>query len=270
MSTPASPAVIPLYVKIAAEMRGQILDGTYAPGSLLPSRNEITQMYGVSAITARDALSIICQEGLAKAVRGRGHIVRRQRSRMTVPSRLYDTAGPNAGVALNLRQVDVYQETPPDNIALPLESGDKPVWVRRAVWAATDRQPIQIHVSWIPGLPPETADAIRKADPATAWPHAVQKITGRDVAAVVQHTRARRANPFEAETLGLADGTTVVVAHLTLYDDSRTPVEHSRWTWPIDAVRISDYYSYPGRSPGDEVPDLPALRVDDDRRDSSR
>ena len=94
MSAPTPPAVIPLYVKIAAEMRDQIQDGTYAPGSLLPSRNEITQMYSVSAITARDALSIICQEGLAKAVRGRGHIVRRQRSRMTVPSRLYDTAEP--------------------------------------------------------------------------------------------------------------------------------------------------------------------------------
>ena len=179
MSTPAPPAVIPLYVKIAAEMRDQIQDGTYAPGSLLPSRNEITQMYGVSAITARDALSIICQEGLAKAVRGRGHIVRRQRSRMTVPSRLYDTAGPNAGVALNLRQVDVYQETPPDNIALPLESGDRPVWVRRAVWAAADRQPVQIHVSWIPGLPDDAGDAIRDADPAAAWPQAVQQLTGR-------------------------------------------------------------------------------------------
>ena len=259
MSTPAPPAVIPLYVKIAAEMRDQIQDGTYAPGSLLPSRNEITQMYGVSAITARDALSIISQEGLAKAVRGRGHIVRRQRSRMTVPSRLYDTAGPNAGVALNLRQVDVYQETPPDNIALPLESGDRPVWVRRAVWAAADRQPVQIHVSWIPGLPDDAGDAIRDADPAAAWPQAVQKITGRRITAVVQHTRARRANPFEAETLGLADGTTVVVAHLTLYDDGRTPVEHSRWTWPVDAVRISDYYSYPGRSPGDDVADLPGI-----------
>jgi GntR family transcriptional regulator len=251
--------VIPLYVKIAAELRDQIHDGTYPPGSLLPSRNEITEMFGVSAITARDALSIICQEGLAKAVRGRGHIVRRQRSRMTVPSRLYDTAGPDHGAELSLRQVDVYQETPPDNIALPLESGDRPVWVRRAVWAAADRQTVQIHVSWIPGLPADAEDAIRAADPAAAWPQAVQKLTGRTVTAVVQYTRARRANPFEASTLGLTDGTTVFVTHLTLYDDDRAPVEHSRWTWPVDAVRISDYYSYPGRSPGEDVVGLPGI-----------
>ena len=52
----------------------------------------------------------------------------------------------------------------------------------------------------------------------------------------------------------------------SLYDDDRAPVEHSRWTWPVDAVRISDYYSYPGRSSHDDVPGGLAERVDDDRR----
>jgi GntR family transcriptional regulator len=270
MSTSPSPAVIPQYARIAADLRDRINDGTYAPGGLLPSRNEITQMYGVSAITARDALSVICNQGLAKAVRGRGHIVRRKRPRLTLPSRLYDAADGDPAVQLEMRQLDVYQETPPDNIALPLESGDTPVWVRRVVWAATaDLQPIQIHVSWIPGRPADGADAIRDVDPELPWP-AVQKLTGRVITAVVQHTRSRRANPFEAEIFGLADGTAVVVAHLTTYDDNRSPIDHSRWTWPIDAVRISDYYSYPARRAPSNAPDLPALRVDEDPRGSRR
>ncbi len=260
MSTSPSPAVIPQYARIAADLRDRINDGTYAPGGLLPSRNEITQMYGVSAITARDALSIVCHQGLAKAVRGRGHIVRRRRSRLTVPSRLYDAPGPDPAVPLEMRQLDVYQETAPDNIALPLESGDTPVWVRRAVWAAiADLQPVQIHVSWISRLPAAAGDAIRDIDPVTPWPKAVQQLSGRTITTVVQHTRARRANHFEAETLGLADGTSVVVAHLTTYDDDRGPIDHSRWTWPIDAVRISDYYSYRPRRAEDAAPDLPAL-----------
>jgi GntR family transcriptional regulator len=257
MSTSPSPAVIPQYARIAADLRDRINDGTYAPGGLLPSRNEITQMYGVSAITARDALSMVCNQGLAKAVRGRGHIVRRKRSRLTVPSRLYDATGPDPAVPLEMRQLDVYQETPPDNIALPLESGDTPVWVRRVVWAAVaDRQPVQIHVSWIPGLPATADDAIRGIDPATSWPQAVQQLTGRVITTVVQHTRARRANPFEADVLGLAEGTIVVVSHLTTFDDGRGPIDHSRWTWPTDAVRISDYYSYRARPADVAAPDL--------------
>src|SRR5215472_9195624 len=132
-------SVVPQYAKIAAELRDKIMNGSYGPGALLPSRNEIIDLYGVSAITARDALSLICQQGYAKAVRGRGHIVRRKRPRLTVPSQLYTTAGPDPEVALELFRLDIYRELPPDNIALPLEAdADTPVWVRRAVYRAVE------------------------------------------------------------------------------------------------------------------------------------
>src|SRR5712691_5967533 len=119
MGVAPSPAVVPQYVKIASDLRDKIKDGTYGPGALLPSRNELTGMYGVSAITARDALSMLSHEGYAKAVRGRGHIVRRKRSRITLPSRLYADAAPDPAVPLRLHRLDVYTEPPPDNIAPP-------------------------------------------------------------------------------------------------------------------------------------------------------
>lgn len=244
MSGP-SPAVVPQYVQIAADLRNKIRDGTYGPGALLPSRNEITAAYGVSAITARDALSLICQEGYARAIRGRGHIVRRKRSRLTVPGRMY-SSGPDPGVPLELSSLDIYQESPPDNIALPLEtSADTQVWVRRAVSiAADDRQPIQVHVSWITCLTAEAAEGLHGIAPGTSWPDAVQEITGRTITAVLQHVRARGANPFEATAFGIPDAHTVLVAHLTTYDAERRPIEHSRYTWPTDAVRISAYYGF--------------------------
>jgi GntR family transcriptional regulator len=242
-----APPVVPHYVRIAGDLRDKIKDGTYAPGSLLPSRNEIIAWYGVSAITARDALSMICHEGYARAVRGRGHIVHRKRSRMTLPGRLYAGA-PDPAVPLELARLDVYTEPPPDNIALPLETSAATVWVRRAVYRATDdHQPIQIHVSWLPDLDDQAGEALRGADPHTAWPEVVGQVTGRPVVTVRQNNRARRANPFEAEVFGMPDGSKVFVAHLTTYDARHHPIEHSRYAWPTDAVRVSDYYSY---SPG--------------------
>jgi DNA-binding GntR family transcriptional regulator len=130
---PPSPPATPQYARIAADLREKIRNGTYGPGALLPSRNEIIADYGVSAITARDALAMISHEGYARAVRGRGHIVRRKRSRMTLPGQLYATREPDPAVPLELSRLDVYQETPPDNIALPLETAADSVWVRRAV-----------------------------------------------------------------------------------------------------------------------------------------
>jgi GntR family transcriptional regulator len=246
MDGPPTPSAVPQYAKIANDLRNKIKDGTYGPGALLPSRNEISAQYGVSPITARDALSLLSHEGYARAIRGRGHIVRRKRPRMTLPGRLYGASALDSGVRLELHRLDVYQEIPPDNIALPLETGpDEMVWVRRAVYAAAeDRQPIQIHVSWITGLGLGTEEALRAVDSAVPWPETVSGVTGRAVAAVLQNTRARGANPFEAEAFGLPSGTTVFVTHLTTYDRERRPIEHSRYTWPTDAVRISDYYTH--------------------------
>lgn len=250
MSAGPPPAAVPQYAKIAADLRDKITAGIFAPGALLPSRNEIIDLYGVSAITARDALSMICQQGYAKAVRGRGHIVRRKRPRMTVPPRLYTNTGPDPGVALELAKLDVYQELPPDNIALPLEAdAETPVWVRRAVYRAVeDWQIVQIHVSWITGLGDGAEERIRRADPAAPWPRVVRQITGRPITTVRQHVRARRANPFEADAFGIPDGTIVVVAHLTTYDDQHRAAEHSRYTWPTDAVRISEDYAWTDES----------------------
>ena len=245
--SPAAGGDVPLYAKIADDLRGKIRDGYYGPGALLPSRNEIVTTYGVSAITAQHALAVISQEGYARTVRGRGHIVRRKRPRLTVPGRLYapaDLAGTTLDATeLELDQADVYQETAPDNIALPLESGPELVWVRRAVYAATaDRQPIQIHVSWLTGLGEDGGAALRALNPDISWPDAVQQVTARTIVTVVQNTRARGANPFEADVFGIAGGTTVFVSHLTTYDAHRSPIEHSRFAWPTDAVRMSEEY----------------------------
>jgi GntR family transcriptional regulator len=249
MASDSPPAVIPHYVRIANDLRDRIKDGTYGPGALLPSRNELAAQHSVSTITSRDALSLLCQEGYARAIRGRGHIVRRQRARLTAPGRLYTPGIPDPGAPVLLHQLDIYQEAPPDNIALPLETGaDTTVWVRRAVFAATaDRQPIHIHVSWLPGLGDEAEKTLLAAEPHTPWPEAVQQITGRTIATVLQNTRARGANPFEADTFGIPGGSTILVTHLTTYDAKRRPIEHSRYAWPTDAIRLSDYYSYSQR-----------------------
>jgi DNA-binding GntR family transcriptional regulator len=246
MSAGPAAASIPHYVRIAADLRDKIMDGTYAPGALLPSRNEIIVLYEVSAITARDALALICQQGYARAIRGRGHVVTRKRSRMTISSNMY-YSGPDPDVPLKLARLDVYQELAPDNIALPLQTeADVPVWVRRAVYrAADDLQPVQIHVSWINGLGDDAEAVIRAADPAVPWPEVVAAITRRDIVAISQHVRARRSNPFESDAFGFPEAAVMLVAHLTTYDAGDRPVEHSRYAWPVDAVRVSGHYAYP-------------------------
>jgi GntR family transcriptional regulator len=65
----------PRYRVIAADLRAAIASGRYAPGTHLPTEQDLTVRYGVSRHTAREALQLLRQEGLIARRRGIGAIV---------------------------------------------------------------------------------------------------------------------------------------------------------------------------------------------------
>ena len=67
----------PPYRQIAAILRDRIADGTYPPGSVLPSIERIRQEYGVARNTARRVLDTLVDEGLAYTEPGMGTYVNR-------------------------------------------------------------------------------------------------------------------------------------------------------------------------------------------------
>lgn len=69
-------SAVPLYVQVAALLRGLIQSGELT--SRLPSLKTISQDYGVSHITAEKAVQVLKDEGLVETVVGKGTYVRRQ------------------------------------------------------------------------------------------------------------------------------------------------------------------------------------------------
>ncbi len=63
------------YEGIAAEVRGRIEDGTYPPGSVLPSNRELRAEFGVADGTIRRALAELDRLGLTVARQGRQRMV---------------------------------------------------------------------------------------------------------------------------------------------------------------------------------------------------
>src|SRR5260221_13109827 len=68
-----SPA--PLYTQIKDTLRARVLDGTYKPHQQMPSESEMTQIFGVSRITVRQALGDLQKEGLIFKIHGKGTFV---------------------------------------------------------------------------------------------------------------------------------------------------------------------------------------------------
>lgn len=58
------------YAVVAEKIRRNILDGTFAPGSRLPSDADLRETYAVGQSTIREALRTLSSEHLVKSVRG--------------------------------------------------------------------------------------------------------------------------------------------------------------------------------------------------------
>lgn len=69
---------LPVYVQVAAALRGRIAEGDPAPGEELPSEPDLAYEFGVGKDTIRRALAVLRGEGLVETRRGYRSRVRRQ------------------------------------------------------------------------------------------------------------------------------------------------------------------------------------------------
>jgi DNA-binding GntR family transcriptional regulator len=70
-----SHKTIPQYRRLYEVLRKHILDGVYSEGDLLPSENELCQLYGITRPTVRQSLSTLANDGYIRKHQGKGSIV---------------------------------------------------------------------------------------------------------------------------------------------------------------------------------------------------
>lgn len=75
MSQSLDTRTIPQYRKLYEVLRKHIIDGIYKEGDLLPSENELCQLYGMTRPTVRQSLSTLANDGFIKKHQGKGSIV---------------------------------------------------------------------------------------------------------------------------------------------------------------------------------------------------
>jgi DNA-binding GntR family transcriptional regulator len=66
---------IPQHKKLYEILRKHITDGIYSEGDLLPSENELCQLYGMTRPTVRQSLATLANDGYIKKYQGKGSIV---------------------------------------------------------------------------------------------------------------------------------------------------------------------------------------------------
>lgn len=225
---------LPVYRRIAEELRATVTSGQLRDGEQLPGENTLMERYGVARATARQALRVLIDEGLAVARRGSGVYVRQFRPLRRHGSRRLARAGWQSGSAIwdadtNGRayapdSITIEEGEPPESAgrALGLGPGDR-VLVRSRRYLVEGR-PVQLATSYYPA---ELVTGTRVADPDTGPGGVYARLAelGHAPAAFTEELHARMPSPAERSGLELPDGNPVIVVMRTAFAEDGAPVE---------------------------------------------
>lgn len=228
---------LPLYYQIKELLKAKIESGEFQPHERLPSENELEQLFRVSRMTARRALSELENEGYVYREQGRGTFVaepKLRQSLLRLTGFTEDMLARGLKPGARVLEVQVLREkTVTEKMGIP--SDEELVKVQR-IRLAND-EPMALETSYVrrvlcPGL--EEEDLNDRSLYKT-----LNERYGIQLGKAHQTLEAKLADEFESQVLGIPVGRPVLhIERLTFLEDETTPVEYVRSTYRADRYRF--------------------------------
>jgi len=245
----------PPYRQIADDLRAAIQRGELQPGDRLPSIRELTEQYGVTHITADQALRVLRSEGLVDVRRGKGSYVRQPRplvhvssnyliARPDEPRGQWSTEAERQGLTASqdIREVSMIPAPPAIAALLGIDDGS-PVAVRRRLMLI-EGEPAQLADSYYPGDIAEGTE-VAEASPLRGGSIGALERLGFAPVRFHEEISSRMPTPEEVRALQLAPGVPVVLLTRTAYAANDRAVEVDSTILAADRHVLS--YDFPAR-----------------------
>ena len=225
---------LPRYREIERVLRARI--ATLRPGDPLPSDSVLCREFGVSRMTARNAMQRLAEEGLVNREPGRGSFVavppsHRHADRLMAFSHEMERQGRTPSSRLLAREIR--PSTDAEASALALRPADPVVLVRRLRRA--DAVPIAIETAI---LAHRTADMVMAADLEAGSLHATLARSGLHLRRGNATITAEAATPEDARLLGVGEGDPLLVERRIIADVHGRPVEATESRYPGDRYAL--------------------------------
>ncbi|MGW7354015.1 GntR family transcriptional regulator [Streptomyces sp. NPDC054784] len=235
---------LPKYQRIAAELRAAIESGRYGPGDRLPGENQLRETHQVALMTARQALDVLKNEGLAESRKGKGVFVRsfrpiRRRGVQRLARDVWNAGesvwsddGADRDLVVDGLWVGGTVAVEPVARVLGLAPGAAVCTRRRRF--VLDGKPVLLSVSHLPAEL-VAGSPITREDTGPGGTYARLAELGHAPVRFREEIRCRMPNAVESERLALSSGTPVVRICRTAFDGAGRAVEFNEMTLDASA-----------------------------------
>jgi GntR family transcriptional regulator len=227
---------VPLYFQIQARLLKQIRSGQLKPGDSVPAEEDLCRFYGVSRMTARQALQALKHEGLVRSEKGRGTFV--------IQPKLEKQIGHLSGFSAEMHSLGMeptsrvlYQKTvvatPKTAILLGVPPGSPLLELHRLRLA--DAVPMAIEMVWL--LLSDFPEIDKVNFGRCSIYETLRKRYGIRVGSADEIIEARAASRREAQLLGIPPRSSLLVISRTIKTVEGKPVEASHSLYRSDRYR---------------------------------
>ncbi|MGW6481975.1 GntR family transcriptional regulator [Streptomyces sp. NPDC055059] len=232
----------PKYVRLAQTLQGRIEDGTYPPGSLVPSENQLVQAFGMSRPTVVRALELLKRDGWLESRQGFGTIVRGRPEVVEQKDRRGREALERDEASVHGRLVQVEHVPVPTRLASLLGVPKGACVLVRRLLVEQDGEPIELSSSYFPaglaeGTDLATPSPLREGQRAHV--EARKKVRFDHV---TERVSARLPSQEEADLLGIAQGEPVLSVLVVACDVAGEALQVTDVLLPADRQELEDTY----------------------------
>lgn len=222
---------VPLYYQLSQELERAIQSGDLKPGDRIETEMEISEKYGLSRPTVRQAIQELVNKGLLVRRRGVGtQVVHSQLRRQVELTSLYDDlARANHRPSTAVLQFTTKPATAVIASALNVAEGTQVRYLERL--RNDGDEPLALLRNWLPlDLIDTSADELE-----STGLYELMRRSGVQLRVATQRIGAKAATAGEAKHLRIKSGAPLLTMERTAFDDTGRAVEYATHSYRADS-----------------------------------
>jgi len=216
----------PIYAQLEQIMKKNINEGVYHHGEALPTERELTEHFGVSRMTIRQAISNLVHEGVLYRIRGKGAFVSKQIIEKKIEIESFSEDMKKRGLEPSSKVIRFEKIIPDEEIRLKLKlkEGEKVYFLNRLRLANNEHMALEYCY-----LPEKYFPNLTKYNLLECSLYTLMKEEyGIKFNYMKQNIKAMNLNKTNAEMLLEKTKGFGLVSFKVIYDEDENPVEYTK------------------------------------------